>query len=357
MSLTLFEALVVSFLIAYLLTPIIIHLANKFGLVDDADKRKHPAHTHEGIVPRAGGLPIFLAILVTTLLFIPVNKLLFGILMGSFFILLVGLLDDFYDLSPYLRFFLNLVCAGIVVLFGLGIPYITNPLGGIIRLDTMYFTIDFFGRHQFLLLANLFAIIWITAITNFVNWSKGVDGQMPGFVAISCFFLGFLAYRFSAHDISTSSIALFAFIVGASFLGFLPFNFYPQQIMPGYSGGALAGFLLGVISILSFGKMGTLILVLSVPIIDALYVIVRRLVNFRSPFWGDAGHFHHRLLQIGWGKRRIAIFYWFVSLLFGVSSLFLKSNEKMLALFLVFGSLAGFILITNRIKKIKKTFG
>lgn len=348
-------AVAISFSATYLLTPLTVFFANKLGLVDDPKKRKHPAHTHEGIIPRAGGLPIYISILVVTLLFIPLNKLMSGILLGSFCMLLVGLLDDRYDLSPYLRFFLNLFCSGLVVLFGLGIPYVTNPLGGIIRLDTFYITIDFFGEHSFLILANVFAIIWITAMTNFVNWSKGVDGQLPGFVAIASFFLGVLALRFSAHDVSIISIALLAFIVGAAFVGFLPYNFYPQKIMPGYSGGALAGFLLGVISILSFTKVGTLILVLSVPVVDAIYVITRRLVRFRSPFKGDAGHFHHRLLEIGWGRRRVAVFYWLISFLFGLSSLFLRQDQKLLAILLVIAFLAAFILILNRVKKIKKT--
>ena len=80
-----------------------------------------------------------------------------------------------------------------------------------------------------------------------------------------------LAFRFTAHDISTLAVAVLSFIVAAAFLGFLPWNFYPQKIMPGYSGGALAGFFLGVLSILSWGKIGTMILVLSVPLVDALY--------------------------------------------------------------------------------------
>lgn len=344
--------IITAFLFSFVSTPFFIKIAYKLHLVDDIKKRKHPAHTHRGVIPRAGGLPIYFAIFITTLLFIPLNKIMIGILLSSFFVLGLGILDDYFDLSPYLRFVLNIAIAIFVVLFGLGIPYITNPLGGVLRLDTVYFTINFLGTHKFLLIANLFAVLWIVAVTNFVNWSKGVDGQLPGFVAISAFFLGLLAYRFTSHDISNETIVLFAFVVAAAFIGFLPHNFYPQRIMPGYSGGALAGFLLGILSILSWGKLGTLILVLSVPIIDALYVMVRRMYNFRSPFLGDAGHFHHRLLTIGWGKRRIAVFYWVVSFLFGMCSLFFESQQKFLALLLVFITLAAFILITNQVKKI-----
>jgi UDP-GlcNAc:undecaprenyl-phosphate GlcNAc-1-phosphate transferase len=340
-----------SFLISFLATSPTIKIVKKLGLVDDVSKRKHPAHTHQGIIPRGGGLPIYLSVLITSLAFIPLNKILVGILIGGFLIIVMGLLDDYFDLSPYLRFFLNLLIVVIVILFGLGIPYVSNPLGGVIRLDTVVIKFNFLGSHKFLLLANLFSIFWITALMNFVNWSKGVDGQMPGFVAIASLFMGILAYRFVGHDISTQSVILFSFIVAAAFAGFLPWNFYPQKIMPGYGGGALAGFYLGVLSILSWGKLGVLMLVLSVPLTDAIYVIFRRLSNLKSPFRADAYHFHHRLLKIGWGRRRIAIFYWLVSFLFGFSSLFFQGEKKVLALLLVVVSLAIFIGITNRVKK------
>jgi len=347
-------ATAISFLITFFSTPLFIKIAIKAGLVDDPQKRKHPANTHTGIIPRAGGLPIYCGIFIATSLFIPLNKIMIGILVASTLLLIIGILDDHFDTSPYVRFFLNIVIALVVVLFGIGIPYISNPFSSqVIFLDSWRITVDFFGTHTFLVFANIFAILWIVSITNFVNWSKGVDGQLPGFVAISSFFLGVLAYRFTAHDISTTTVALFAFIVAGAFAGFLPFNYYPQKMMPGYSGGALAGFMLALLSILSWGKLGTLILVLSVPFIDAIYALIRRLVKKKSPFYGDAGHFHHRLLTIGWGKRRIAFFYWFVSLLFGFSSLFLQKTEKILAFILVVCILTGFILIIDKLNVIQ----
>lgn len=345
---------VFSFLISYLATIPVITFAKKYGFVDDLKKRKHPAHTHKGIVPRAGGLPIYIAIFLTCFLFISANKILTGVLIGGFLLVIVGLADDYYDLSPYLRFILNILIVTLVILFGLGIPYVSNPLGGIIQLDKVVFTINWLGPHKFYFISDLFAVIWIVGIMNFVNWSKGLDGQMPGFVAISAVFLGLLSLRYTAHDISKESVTLLSFITAGASLGFLAWNFYPQKILPGYGGGTLAGFMLGVLSILSWGKLGTMILVLSMPLTDALYVILRRLSNLKSPFKGDAGHFHHRLLAVGWGRRRIAVFYWVVSFLFGFASLFFKGIEKSFAIVIVFVALAVFILIISRIKKINK---
>lgn len=341
-----------SLAIAFLSTPIVIRLAKRYKLVDDRRSRSHPAHTHKGVIPRAGGVPMLLGLFMVTLIFIPMTKIIVGILIGALLIVIMGLLDDKYDLSPYKRFFLNVLIAAVVILFGLGIPYISSPFGGVIRLDTLVYKMNFFGVHKFYLWSNLFSLIWIVTIMNFVNWSKGVDGQMPGFVAIASIYLGILAFRFSAYDISTQSVSALAGIVAGSFLGFLPWNFYPQKIMPGYSGGALAGFLLAVLSILTFGKVGTLILVLSIPLIDAIYVILRRLKNKKSPFVGDALHFHHRLLELGWGKRRVAFFYWLVTFFFGSAALFFKGSDKLILLILVFTLLAAFIYITDKIKKI-----
>jgi UDP-GlcNAc:undecaprenyl-phosphate GlcNAc-1-phosphate transferase len=252
-----------------------------------------------------------------------------------------------------LRFALNLAISAIVISFGLGIPYLSNPFGEAIRLDTFRINFELFGAHSIWFWADILAIVWLTWTTNMVNWSKGVDGQLPGFVAITAIFMGLLGARFTAHDISVQSVTLFSYIVAGAFLGFLPFNFYPQKIMPGYGGGGLAGFLLGVLSILSFGKLGTAVLILSMPMIDAVYTIIRRIKNRQSPFRADWGHFHHRLLEIGWGKRRIAVFYWLVSFILGLSSLFLKGVEKIIAFVTCGVVLFIFMLIIQRMKKSK----
>jgi UDP-GlcNAc:undecaprenyl-phosphate GlcNAc-1-phosphate transferase len=184
-----------------------------------------------------------------------------------------------------------------------------------------------------------------------VNWSKGVDGQLPGFVGITAIFLGLLAQRFSAHDVTAQTVSLLSFIIAGAYLGFLPHNFYPQKIMPGYGGGGLAGFLLGILAILSFGKIGTAIVILAIPMIDAMYSILRRLKNKQSPFRADWGHFHHRLLEVGWGRRRIAVFYWIVSLVLGIASLFLEGLEKLLAFMTIAILLIVFIYLMNQLKQ------
>ncbi|MCL4374336.1 undecaprenyl/decaprenyl-phosphate alpha-N-acetylglucosaminyl 1-phosphate transferase [Patescibacteria group bacterium] len=337
---------------ALALTKPTIVLARRLGLVTDKKTRFHPAHTHVGIIPRAGGLPIWLGFLVSVLIFIPLNKIVVGIIICTTLLVILGLLDDYLDLSPYWRFAANIVIAILMIMFGLGIPYISNPFGGVIRLDTLQIHFSLLGgNHSLWVVADLLAIIWLAWTMNMVNWSKGVDGQLPGFVAIAAFFLGLLAKRFTVHDITSQEVMFLSFATAGAFLGFLPWNFFPQKIMPGYGGGSLAGFLLGVLAILSFGKIGTLFLVLAIPTIDAVYTVIRRLVKKQSPFRADWGHFHHRLLEIGWGKRRIAIFYWLITFIFGVTSLFLKGLEKLIALVTTAIILFSFIFIIEKIKR------
>lgn len=345
-------ALLVSTILAMLFTPGAISWAKRFHLVTDAKKRSHPAHTHRGVIPRGGGIPIFLSIAIGIFLFLPMSPIIVSILVALGLLFFIGLWDDKVDSSPYLRFFANIVIASIVVGSGLGIPYITNPFGsGVIHLDWIRWTFEFGGTRSILVLADVVSVIWLVWMMNMVNWSKGVDGQLPGFVSITALFLGILSLRFVGHDIRAETVMTLSFIVAGAYLGFLPFNFFPQKIMPGYGGGAIAGFMLGVLSILSFGKVGTAILVLSIPTIDAVYTIIRRVHGGKSPFRADWGHFHHKLLEIGWGKRRIAVFYWIISAILGFASLFFEGVQKVIAFLTVAILLIVFMLITHRMQR------
>lgn len=144
--------------------------------------------------------------------------------------MIVGFLDDRLDLNPYLRLLLGFLAAGLVVGSGIGIPFITNPFGGIIKLDQPQIRFYFLGEERSIwILADLFALFWIVFLTNIVNWAKGFDGQLPGIVVIAGLTIAFLALRFSA-DITQWPVAILASITAGAYLGFLPFNFYPQKL-------------------------------------------------------------------------------------------------------------------------------
>ncbi len=341
----------------FLVTPLVITMAKKYKLVDDPKTRYHPAHTHKGIIPRAGGLALFIGLLVAAIFFLPATKLVAGILLAASVLVAVGLADDRRDVNPYVRFATNALAAGLVVAAGAGIPYITNPLtGGILHLDTWRITVNFFGPHSILVWADLLAFFWIIWTINIIGWSGGVDGQLPGFVAMSATALGLLSLRYALADPTQLWITIFAFIVAGVYAGFTPWNFYPQKIMPGYGGKTLAGFLLALLGILSYGKLGTALLVLGIPMADAGYTLIRRLTSKKSLVWADRGHLHHKLLQLGWGRRRIALFYWGVSAILGAVSLAITSKEKFFVFAIVVVGVGMFLLWINFFSQFSKPY-
>lgn len=352
---TILTPLLIAALITYLTTPLVIRLARVWNLVDDPRRRPHPAHTHTGIIPRAGGLAIFFGIAAAILIFFPPTKLVVGILAAAAILTVVGLVDDKGDINPYLRLMTNGLAAAMVVATGAGIPYITNPItGGVIQLDTWRIPFNLGGEHSLIVWSSLLSFLWIMWTMNIVGWSAGVDGQMPGFVTIAAITLGILSLRFSAVDPTQLWVTILAFIVAGSFLGFLPWNFYPQKIMPGYGGKVLAGYFLALLGILSFAKLGTALLVLGVPMLDAVYTLIRRLGDRRSPVWADRGHLHHRLLNLGWGKRKIALFYWVVSAILGLVALTVNSRQKLFAFLLLAVAVAMFLVWVNLFSQFSK---
>jgi len=152
---------------------------------------------------------------------------------------------------------------------------------------------------------------------------------MPGIVAISAIIIGVLSLRFSPLDQTSTTAATLSFIIAGASLGFLVFNFYPAKIFPGYGATALY-LMLAVASILSSAKLATAILVMGVPMTDGMFTIIRRILSGKSPFWHDKKHLHHLLLDLGFGQRRIALFYWTISAILGILSLVLSSKENYL---------------------------
>jgi len=344
------------FLISFVFTPLVILLFKKYGWVDDPAKHKHTKVVHQYPVPRGGGIPIFLGLL-SAIFFLPFDQYLKGIFAGLTLTLFVGLLDDIFEekIHPLFRLSANFLAASMVIISGIGIAFINNPFGGIIQLNNLQICFPLLGEIRCLwLLADLLAALWIIWSMNFVGWSGGVEGQLPGIVVIASLTIAGLSLKFSA-DIAQWPVIVLALILAGAYLGFLPWNFFPQKIMPGYSGKTIAGFMLAVLSILSTAKVATLMLVLAIPLIDACYLVLKRIFTGRSPIWGSREHFHHRLLDIGWSKKKIAIFYWVVTGILGILTLNLNSRQKfytMIALILLFlGAILWISLFSTSLKQ------
>ena len=344
LSKIIFLPLIISFIITVIATPVSLHYLKKFKVLDDPKKHKHPAIIHKKAIPRGGGIPLFAGAFIAGLIFLPFDKVIIASFLAAFVSLVVGILDDKFDISPYIRFLVNIGCAILVVFMGATIPFITNPFGGILFLN--HITLPFFNGATITFLSDLIAVLWIVWVMNMLNWSKGVDGQMPGIVAISAITIGVLSLRFSPLDVTSTTAATLSFIIAGASVGFLIFNFYPAKIFPGY-GATSIYLLLAVASVLSSAKLATAILVMGVPIIDGVFTITRRILSGKSPFWHDKKHLHHLLLDLGFSQRKIALFYWSVSAILGTISLVLSSKGKLFAIIMVVILVGGALLFLH----------
>lgn len=340
---------ILPFLLAAVLALIATGVVRKIYIqkkwLDDPSKSRHPKDIHTYPVPRGGGIALFMAVSVSVVALLGFDKHVVGILLGGLLLAVVGFLDDRMDLNPYLRLLLGFLAASFVVGSGIGIAFITNPFGeGVLRLDWPKISFFFLEEQRSIwIISDIFALIWIVWSMNMVNWSKGLDGQLPGIVVVAAVVIALLSFRFT-QDVTQWEVSILAAITAGAYLGFLAWNFYPQKIMPGYGGGTLAGYLLATLAILSGAKVATMILVLGIPTMDASYTIIRRISGGRSPVWGDRGHLHHLLLDIGWSKRKVALFYWLISAVLGALALQLNAQQKLFTIVTLALTLGGVLL-------------
>jgi UDP-GlcNAc:undecaprenyl-phosphate GlcNAc-1-phosphate transferase len=342
-------------IVVYLSTPLVIKLAWKIGIIDDPKKNKHPKVIHTYPTPRGGGLAVFAGIFVSSLVFLPFDKHLVGILTGAFVLVVLGILDDKYNLHPLKRLVVQFVVAGIPIAAGIGIAYLTNPFNGIVDLSQPQITFNLFGDEKSIwLLSDLFALFWIVTLMNFINiGASGLDGQLTGTTIIAAATIAVLSLQFSA-DITQWPVIILAAITMGAYMGFLPWHIYPQKIMPGFGGSTLVGFLLGILSILSTTKVGTLMVVLAVPLVDTGFSMIRRIATGHSPFWGDRGHLHHKLLDAGWSKRKVAYFYWAITVVLGLVALNLNASYKLYTIVGVSVFIGGALLWLTYREKLKQ---
>ena len=158
----------------------------------------------------------------------------------------------------------------------------------------------------------------------------GLDGLVSGIGAIGAIIL-FIVSLF--WDVPQSGTSILALILAGSCLGFLIYNWHPARIFLGESGSVFIGFMLGILAIISGAKIATALLIMGIPLLDVAWIVLRRIfVEHKSPFQGDRKHLHFRLLDVGFSQRQAVLFLYALTLIFGLSSLFLQSQYKIVAL-------------------------
>ncbi|WP_313757435.1 MraY family glycosyltransferase [Tissierella sp.] len=329
-----FLALVIS----YLVTPLVKKLAFKIGVVDIP---KDDRRVHKEPMPLMGGLAIFLAVVVVTLIFLPLEKEILSILIGGTVIVIGGIIDDLKELRPKTKFMFQII-AGLILIYGdVKVDFITNPFtkdSSLIYLNWLSIPITLF---------------WVVGITNTLNFIDGLDGLSAGVAMISSITLMIVASKGYTNNY-ISVIILSAAIAGAC-LGFLPFNFNPAKIFMGDTGALFLGFMLAAITIEGVMKsVATIaivapILILSVPIFDTTFAIFRRLLNGQSISAADKGHLHHRLLNRGYSQKKSVLILYGISASFGLFAILVSKANSRQAVYLSILLLAASVLVAIKL--------
>lgn len=269
------------------LSPLARRLAWKLGLVDEPNPRR----INKVPMPTGGGLAIFAGFVISASLAGDLPHLSITVL-GALLILILGVLDDRYQLSAGVKFVGQVAAVLVYVLWGPRIEFISNPLGGMIYLGKLSVPLTMF---------------WVLTLVNIMNFIDGIDGLTTGISFIAAAALAYLALLLGRND-----AALFAVVTAGAALGFLPYNFNPAKMYLGDGGAMLLGFLLAAISTEGALKGAATIsisvpmLILAVPVTDLICAVIRRFQKGVPFYQADRSHFHHRLLDLGLSQRQIA---------------------------------------------------
>lgn len=321
---------------AVVFTIFIKRLAIKFNILDNPGIERK---IHQQATPLLGGVAVFLAFFI--MLFFTRDKLLVGDLQphhwlgffaGACFLIIGGILDDKYNLKPKQQIIFPLLAIVCVMAGGINIEKITNPFGGLAYLNQLQIPLGEWGgfMRYFSVMADGFIILWLLGMMYTTKLLDGVDGLVAGTTAIG----GFIIFLFTmTTKYYQPDIGLAALILTGVCLGFLIFNWHPAKIFLGEGGSLLLGYILGVLAIISGGKIAIALLVMGLPIMDLIWTIGRRIYAGKNPFsFSDKLHLHHRFLSLGLTQRQTVLIYYCLAAAFGLSALFLQSAGKLFAL-------------------------
>ncbi len=246
-----------------------------------------------------------------------------ALLAGVILLAAVCMIDDRTFLSPRLRIVIQTLTALLLALGGIRIDAVTNPLPGVWS-DAGSLTLSSGWALGFSI---VFTILWLLFTINALNWFDGIPGQVSTLSSIAFLTIGVLAL---SERVNQPTLALLSFILMGISLAALLFDFPPPRVLMGDTGAMFFGLMIGILTIYSGGKVATAFLVLGVPLIDLLFVVLRRLRRGLSPLKGNATdqHLHHRLLRRGWSPRHIILLTAGIGALFGITALFLGTWEK-----------------------------
>src|SRR5436190_2400909 len=338
-SILLAGSTLLAFAFAAIATPLVGVVARRLGMLDmPGGRRIHPRP-----IPRPGGLAIAIAFGSAIFTFWLVDRLAghaflipeevrssrftltaIAALLGTG----VGLVDDMLDLRARWQFLGLLIVAAFIVLAGIHIDFVNDPLSD--RVVELAFPV-----------AVAFTMFWIVGMNIALNFIDGLDGLAAGVAAIAAVTLGGLALL---PQVAEPFVAWMGFTLAGAIAGFLLFNFHPARLFLGTTGVAFLGTMLAVLSIFGTAKVAAALLVLGVPIIDTFYVLVRRVLSGHPPFAPDRGHFHHRLLDVGLTHQQAVLLIYGMTAALGTLA-FMTNGRDQIAGFIGLAVLLGILVM------------
>ena len=329
---------IIALVVSYLLTPGVKKVAIKVGAVDRPNARK--VHTH--VIPRLGGLAIYIGFMAAVLFCVPLHHELIGMLLGCTAIVAIGIWDDICNIPARVKLVGQIAAVCIPVAFGIQIEWLTNPFGDILVLPEV--------------IAVPLTIFWIIGFTNTVNLIDGLDGLAAGVAFIASISMFLLAV-----NLNQFLPALIIVSMAGAALGFLQYNFNPAKIFMGDTGSMLLGYTLAVSAVLGLVKTAATvalvvpIIALGLPILDTTFAIIRRRMSGVPIFQPDKGHLHHRLLALGMTQKQAVLIMYFVSMILGIVALFVANVSYQTGIVTVLVVLAVIIYSAKRIGILRKS--
>ncbi len=330
-----FNIFFITLLTSMVLTTIVKKIALHINAMDIPNERK----VHKKPMPRIGGLAIFGAFIVGYMLYGTLSTQMLSVLIGGFLIVITGIIDDIKPIKARYKFLAQIIAAVIVVIYG-----------------ELYFNnITLFGQiFVFPTWINIIlSIFFVVACINIINLIDGLDGLAAGvstiyFITIAI--IGFVLNKLGGLDVIISVIMI------GSTMGFLVHNFPPAKIFMGDTGSMFLGFMIAVIALLGY-KVATMtsiiipIILLSLPIFDTLFAIIRRVLKGESIGTPDKEHLHHQLLRMTSSTKKTVIIIYIVNALFSAASILfvLGDNKQAIALYVALMIFFIFIVLKTNI--------
>lgn len=322
-------------ILSLVLTPIVKRVALKIGAVAVPNHRS----VHTKVMPRLGGLAIFLSFSLAFFLATPVMgrdeiMLFVGLFIGGVLMETIGVLDDKYELSAKVKLMGQILAATVVAVFGLQIDWV----------EWLNLPIGQTGYELAKWISVPLTIFWIVAVTNAVNLIDGLDGLAAGVSSIAGG-----AILTMAIIMNNAPIIVLSSVLLGSLLGFLRYNFIPAKIFMGDSGSLFLGYILATMSIFGYKQVTLVsliipILILGVPLSDTVLAMIRRKINKVPMFRADKGHLHHSLLQFGFSQRTTILIIYGIAAFFGLCAVLLSRDIQWLTVLIIALALVLFIV-------------